>query len=170
MRASLVAFASGLLFALGLGVSGMTQPAKIQGFLDVAGSWDPSLAFVMAGAVLLGLVSFAAILRRRSPVLDGRFHLPETKSIDGRLVGGAALFGLGWGLSGYCPGPAVVSVVTGAPGAIVFVSAMVVGMVVFSRVRAARATSSGPAASMGGCDTTSSVVPASTSPSSASGR
>jgi uncharacterized membrane protein YedE/YeeE len=96
---SLAAFASGLVFALGLGLSGMAQPSKVLGFLDVAGRWDPSLAFVMGGAVLLGLVSFAPILRRPAPLLEPRFHLPEKRGIDARLLAGAALFGVGWGLS-----------------------------------------------------------------------
>jgi uncharacterized membrane protein YedE/YeeE len=138
MKASVVSFASGLLFAIGLGISGMTQPAKVQGFLDVAGRWDPSLAFVMGGALLVGVLSFTVILRRPSPILERRFHLPERARIDGRLVGGAALFGAGWGLSGYCPGPAVLSVVSGAPGAIVFVAMMIVGMLAFSRIRVGR--------------------------------
>ena len=100
----------------------------------MAGSWDPSLAFVMGGAVLFGVVSFAVILRRASPLLAPRFFLPERTDIDGRLVGGAALFGAGWGLSGYCPGPAVLSAVSGATGAIVFATTMVAGMVLFARV------------------------------------
>jgi uncharacterized membrane protein YedE/YeeE len=130
----LAAFACGLVFALGLGISGMTQPSKVLGFLDVAGAWDPSLMFVIAGAVLPGLVAFALILRRPAPLLEASFHMPTRRSVDARLIAGAALFGVGWGLSGYCPGPAVLSIATGAPGALVFVASMVVGMVAFSRM------------------------------------
>ena len=108
------AFACGLIFAIGLGLAGMTQPAKVIGFLDLTGAWDPSLAFVMGGAVLVGLIAFPLILARRRPWLGGRFALPERNDIDAPLVAGAALFGMGWGLSGYCPGPALVSLVTGS--------------------------------------------------------
>jgi uncharacterized protein len=137
-KARLAALAAGVVFALGLGLSGMTQPAKVLGFLDIAGHWDPSLMFVMGGAVLFGLVAFPRILRRPHPLFDSSFHLPTRKTIDAPLVVGAAVFGLGWGLSGYCPGPAVVSVVTGAPGALVFVASMLVGMAVFARVASPR--------------------------------
>ncbi len=118
----------GWLFAFGLGIAGMTKPDKIIGFLDVAGNWDPSLLFVMGGAVSLGLVGFALVLRRRSPLLDERFMLPEKISIDASLVSGAAIFGIGWGLSGYCPGPALISLVTGNLSVIVFVGAMIAGL------------------------------------------
>ncbi len=118
----------GWLFAFGLGIAGMTKPEKIIGFLDVAGSWDPSLLFVMGGAVSLGLVGFARVLRRRSPLLAESFMLPEKISIDGSLVSGAAIFGIGWGLSGYCPGPALISLVTGDFSVIVFVGSMIAGL------------------------------------------
>ena len=121
-------FFCGWLFAVGLGVAGMTQPSKIIGFLDVAGAWDPSLMFVMGGAVVLGLVAFAQVLKRPSPVLEERFVLPDKTAIDGRLLGGAALFGVGWGLSGYCPGPALVSLVTFKPSVLVFVACMLAGL------------------------------------------
>jgi uncharacterized protein len=122
------AFVWGLVFALGLGVAGMTQPAKVVGFLDVAGQWNPTLAFVMGGAVLVGLVTFPRILERRAALLGDRFVLPARTRIDARLLGGAALFGVGWGLSGYCPGPAVVSLVTLAPPVLVFVACMLLGL------------------------------------------
>ena len=124
----LSAFFCGWLFAIGLGIAGMTQPAKIIGFLDVAGTWDASLMLVMGGAVTLGLVSFPLVLRRRAPILEEHFLLPEKSTIDSRLVSGAALFGVGWGLSGYCPGPALVSLVTGNPSLIVFVLSMLAGL------------------------------------------
>ena len=122
------AFAFGLIFALGLGFAGMTQPAKIIGFLDVAGHWDPTLAFVMGGAVAVSLFLFPMILRRRGPLLEERFVLPEKKRIDAPLLVGAALFGVGWGLSGYCSGPALVSLVTAAPPVLVLVAAMAAGL------------------------------------------
>lgn len=123
-----VAFASGLLFALGLGVGGMTKPAKVIGFLDVAGDWDPSLAFVMGGALLVyGLVARLA-LARPHPLFDDRFHVPTRRDIDRRLVLGAVLFGAGWGLAGYCPGPALVSLASGRGAVVAFVAAMLAGM------------------------------------------
>ena len=124
----LVAFASGLVFALGLGVSGMTLPSKVLGFLDVTGPWDPSLACVMGGAVLLGLVLTPWIFHRGVPLLDTRFHLPRWTRVDGRLVTGSVIFGLGWGLGGYCPGPAVVSLATGSRSIMAFVFSMTFGM------------------------------------------
>jgi uncharacterized membrane protein YedE/YeeE len=128
MIALAAAFVSGALFALGLGVGGMTQPAKVIGFLDVAGPWDPSLAFVMLGAVGAYGIAFRLIRRRTRPVLASAFSIPGRRDVDARLVGGAALFGVGWGLAGYCPGPGIVSLVAGATPVVVFVSAMLVGM------------------------------------------
>lgn len=121
-------FAIGLLFGLGLVVSGMLDPAKIQNFLDIFGTWDPSLAFVMAGAVAVAFTGYRLAWRNERPVLDHRFHLPEATAIDRRLVFGAAVFGIGWGLGGYCPGPAFTSLSLLAPGTIIFVPAMLVGM------------------------------------------
>jgi uncharacterized membrane protein YedE/YeeE len=121
-------FFCGWLFAIGLGVAGMTQPAKIIGFLDVAGAWDPSLMFVMGGAVALGLATFPLVLKRPSPLLEERFVLPDKAGIDRRLLAGASLFGVGWGLSGYCPGPALVSLVTFNPSVLVFVASMLAGL------------------------------------------
>lgn len=131
------ALLAGALFAVGLVLSGMTQPAKIIGFLNVAGlfdptrfgRWDPSLAFVMGGALLVTLVAFAVTPRPgRKPWLAESFQLPTRKDIDARLVLGAALFGIGWGLAGYCPGPALASVLTGGLDALVFVAALAAGM------------------------------------------
>ena len=124
----LTALLSGWLFALGLGISGMTRPEKVIGFLDVFGNWDPSLLWVMGGAVSLTLLLFAPILRRPRPVLESRFHVPVSRTIDRRLVFGAILFGVGWGLSGYCPGPALVSLVALNPGAVVFVMFLLLGL------------------------------------------
>lgn len=134
----LSALVFGTVFAFGLGVAGMTQPAKIIGFLDVAGDWDPTLLFVMGGAVgLTGLV-FPWVLRRRGPLLNASFHLPEHRPLDARLVLGAALFGIGWGLSGYCPGPAIVSLVTGSGSVAAFLLSMVIGLLLGRRLRPVR--------------------------------
>lgn len=125
---------AGLLFGLGLLVSGMTQPAKVVGFLDLSGTWDPSLAFVMAGAASVYAVLFHVIKRRRhDPWLDNTFHVPTRRDIDAPLVVGAALFGVGWGLGGLCPGPALVAAASGSFSAIAFVGAMLAGMYVQHR-------------------------------------
>lgn len=128
------AFLCGLVFAIGLGIGGMTQPAKVLGFLDVFGAWDPSLAFVMAGAVVTHAISRVLVLRRSAPVLASRFSLPTLTGIDRRLVVGAALFGAGWGIAGFCPGPALVSSGAGARTALLFTAAMLAGMFAQSRV------------------------------------
>ena len=130
MKRMAAAFLAGVLFALGLGVGGMTQPARVIGFLDVAGRWDPSLAFVMAGAVATYGALFRVIRRRVRPVLTPTFALPTRRDVDGRLLTGAAIFGIGWGLVGYCPGPAIVSLAAGAAPVLVFVTAMLAGMAI----------------------------------------
>jgi uncharacterized membrane protein YedE/YeeE len=124
-------FLVGLLFGIGLLVSGMTDPAKVQGFLDLAGAWDPSLAFVMGGAILVGLVAFAVAKRRTRTFLGGAMHLPTSRDIDRRLVVGSLIFGAGWGLAGFCPGPGLVAMGAGEPKAALFVAAMVGGMLLF---------------------------------------
>jgi uncharacterized protein len=137
-----VSFVTGLVFALGLGLSGMTHPAKVVGFLDVTGAWDPSLAFVMGGAVVVNYLFFRLVLRRPHPLYDSRFRLPDASRVDAPLVVGAALFGAGWGLAGLCPGPALVSVATLRSDALVFVAAMTAGAFAFrlyKRLQAARA-------------------------------
>jgi uncharacterized membrane protein YedE/YeeE len=130
---------TGLIFGLGLLISGMANPAKVQNFLDLAGAFDPSLIFVMAGAVAVTLVGYRLVLRRPKPVLAERFHLPAVKDIDARLVGGAALFGVGWGLSGFCPGPAIASLALLAKGTLVFVPTMLAGIALARLVMRARA-------------------------------
>jgi uncharacterized membrane protein YedE/YeeE len=130
----IVALFSGALFGLGLAVSGMTNPAKVIGFLDFAGGWDPTLAFVMGGALLVTIPAFRLILGRQRPILAGDFALPTKTSLDARLLGGAVLFGVGWGLSGFCPGPAVVALTTGLTPVFAFVAAMVAGMVLYAWV------------------------------------
>jgi hypothetical protein len=130
MAAKLVALAAGLLFGLGLTLSGMIDPARIIGFLDVAGAWNPTLAVVMAAAVAVAAVGFAVARRLPHPVLGAAFHPPGRTAIDARLVGGAALFGIGWGLVGYCPGPALASLGLGLRPTWLFVAAMMAGMAV----------------------------------------
>jgi uncharacterized protein len=119
---------AGLLFGVGLVVSGMSNPGKVLNFLDIAGRWDPSLMFVMAGAVAVSFVGFRMIRRMSSPLTGGTFHWPTATDIDAPLVIGAVAFGLGWGLSGFCPGPALTAVSTFAPGALVFIGTMIVGL------------------------------------------
>ena len=125
---------AGALFAVGLAVSGMTNPARVLGFLDVAGTWDPSLAFVMGGALLAFAVGHRIVLRRERPLLGGSFPSAPEARIDARLLSGAALFGIGWGLAGFCPGPAVVSLGWPREPALWFVPAMVVGMLLAQRL------------------------------------
>ena len=124
-------FLVGLLFGWGLLISGMTDPGKVIGFLDLAGAWDPSLALVMGGAIAVGLFAFGAAKKRTSNFLGGALHLPTSRDIDKRLLLGSLLFGAGWGLAGFCPGPGIVSVAAGQPKAAVFVVAMIAGMLVF---------------------------------------
>lgn len=122
---------AGLLFGLGLIVSGMANPAKVLGFLDLAGTWDPSLAFVMAGAIGVGVVAFAAARRRTVSLLGEAMKLPTSNHIDRRLVGGSVLFGVGWGIAGFCPGPGLAALGMGEVKALVFVVAMLLGMGLF---------------------------------------
>lgn len=124
----------GIVFGFGLSLSGMMNPARVRGFLDLFGVWDPSLAFVMAGAVGIALIGVRIMRRLSHPVLDTEFHLPGATRIDGRLIGGAALFGIGWGMAGFCPGPALASLSLGLPAVIAFVVAMVLGMTVHDRL------------------------------------
>jgi uncharacterized protein len=135
------AFVAGLVFGIGLLVSGMVNPAKVLGFLDLTGRWDPSLALVMASAVALGAVGFAIAGGRTTTLLGTPMLLPTTRTIDRRLVFGGVLFGIGWGLAGFCPGPAVAALGAGHLKAIVFVAAMAAGMVVFEWIEGMRARS-----------------------------
>lgn len=136
-KAQLTALGSGVLFALGLGISGMTDPAKVIAFLDVRGDWDPSLAFVMLGAVAVHAL-FLRLNKRPQPLLSATYDGPSRERIDASLVLGAALFGLGWGASGFCPGPALVSLITLAPGVLVFVAGMLLGFIPVNLWRSAR--------------------------------
>ena len=130
MKGWVVAAISGAVFALGLVISGMTDPGRVTAFLDVTGHWDPTLAFVMGGAILVHAPLARLVRRRGAPVFDSKFHLPERKKIEPRLVIGAGLFGIGWGLSGYCPGPALASLGTAATPLLVFLAAMVGGIAI----------------------------------------
>jgi hypothetical protein len=128
MKPIILAFFTGLLFAIGLGISGMTDANKVIGFLDVTGRWDPSLAFVMVGAIGVHAIAYKRQQTMSAPLLTERFRVPQRNDMDTRLVGGAGLFGAGWALSGYCPGPAIVSLASGSAQAIVFVLMLLVGM------------------------------------------
>jgi len=131
-----VALAAGALFAYGLALAGMTRPEKVRGFLDFFRAWDPSLAFVMGGAVAVHAVAYRLITRRGSPLLAASFTLPSRRHLDLRLLTGAAIFGVGWGLGGYCPGPGLAALVTGSAPVVAFVVAMLAGLVVTARVEA----------------------------------
>ncbi|WP_312362243.1 YeeE/YedE family protein [Ensifer sp.] len=126
--------ASGILFGVGLSLSGMLDPAPVRGFLDIAGDWNPSLAFVLGGAVAVSALGALTVRRMRRPLFDDSFHLPENRVIDGRLVIGSATFGVGWGLVGLCPGPALASLSLGLPATALFVVAMLAGMVLHDRL------------------------------------
>lgn len=125
---ALVGLLCGIVFGVGLAMSGMTDTGKVLGFLDVTGQWVPDLAFVMGGAVLVTLVAFRFVLKMQRPALNPRFYLPGTTVIDGRLLGGAAIFGIGWGVYGYCPGPALAALAYLDKQTAMFVVAMLVGM------------------------------------------
>lgn len=132
MMKLLLALLAGLLFGLGLILSGMTDPAKVIGFLDIAGNWDPSLGLVMGGAILVGLATFGITAKRAKAYLGDAMHIPTTRHIDRRLVVGGITFGVGWGLAGYCPGPALASLASGGYQALLFVVAMLAGMALFA--------------------------------------
>jgi uncharacterized protein len=134
----LCAFLAGLVFGIGLIVSGMANPAKVLGFLDLAGRWDPSLIVVMAGAIAVGAIGLLVAGRRRLSLLGSPMKLPTVRTIDARLIVGSALFGIGWGLVGFCPGPALVAIGAGYPKALVFTAAMIGGMVVFEVIERAQ--------------------------------
>ena len=141
MRPSLSAFLSGLLFALGLGLSGMTNPGNVLGFLDIAGDWDFRLAFVMGGAIAVHAALRPLILQRERPLFAAKFPSFPVSRVDVKLLAGAAIFGVGWGLGGYCPGPALTSISSGAPQVLVFVPAMFAGMYLAQVLQARRGAS-----------------------------
>ncbi len=129
MREVIAGLLTGFIFGLGLCLSRMTDPAVVQGFLDLAGAWDPTLVFVMSGGVAVTFVGYRFVLRRKAPLWAPKFSVPAGGAIDMPLISGSAIFGIGWGLSGYCPGPAVVSLASGRRGVILFVVAMLAGMI-----------------------------------------
>ena len=143
MRPNLSAFLSGLLFALGLGLSGMTDPANVLGFLDIAGDWDYRLAFVMGGAIAVHAALRPLIHKRERPLFAAKFPSLSASGVDRKLLVGAGLFGVGWGLGGYCPGPALTSLATGATQLLVFVPAMFAGMYLAQVLQARRRASAG---------------------------
>ncbi|MGB5810262.1 MAG: DUF6691 family protein [Polyangiales bacterium] len=157
MKPKIGAFAGGLMFGIGLAISGMTQPAKIVGFFDFTGHWDPSLAFVMAGALAVYAPVYRRVVDRWSrPIWAESFSLPSRRDIDWRLLSGSALFGLGWGIGGYCPGPAVTSVGARSHDALIFGAAMLVGVGVYQlalrgpRASSARGETAAPEATVDG--------------------
>nr|BFD67688.1 YeeE/YedE thiosulfate transporter family protein [Bdellovibrio sp. HAGR004] len=134
MKNAFAALVVGFVFAIGLGVSGMTQPQKVVGFLDLFGNWDPSLVFVMMGAIAVHFVTYLLIRRRSTPLLDTKWHVPTKTELTPALMVGAVLFGAGWGLAGFCPGPAVTSLASFEPRVFYFVISMLVGMYLFRLV------------------------------------
>jgi len=128
---NIISLVVGLIFAIGLGISGMTQVHVVRGFLDVTGDWNMNLIGVMAGAIGVHALLFLMIKRRSSPLLDSKFHLPTKKDIDGKLLTGAALFGIGWGWAGICPGPGIVASVSGNHNILIFIASMLIGMFIF---------------------------------------
>jgi uncharacterized membrane protein YedE/YeeE len=145
VRSELLSYGVGLTFGAGLLVSGMSQPAKVVGFLDVLGDWDPSLAFVMGGAIAVHVLAYRLVTRMPHPLWAPKWGIPSRKDVDGRLLAGAALFGAGWGLGGYCPGPALTSVAAGAPETLLFTGSMLAGMWGFTLWEAARPPAPAPA-------------------------
>lgn len=135
-RDLLAAVGSGALFGAGLVLSGMTRPEKVVGFLDIGGAWDPSLAFVMAGAIAVHALAYRWVRGQRAPLFAAKFNVPTRRDVDFKLLLGAALFGAGWGMGGYCPGPGIVSLASGGAGPVVFVAAMLLGMLATARLEA----------------------------------
>ena len=131
----LTVFSSGMLFGAGVTISGMVNPMKVLNFLDISGAWDATLIFVMGAGLLVTLIGYQIIFRRNAPLFAPSFRLPASEAIDARLLGGAALFGVGWGLSGFCPGPAIASVVFGREESVTFVVAMAAGMLLAKQIQ-----------------------------------
>lgn len=130
------AFTVGLIFGLGIALSGMINPAKVLNFFDIAGNWDPSLAFVMGGALITTFIGYRFVLRRPAPLIEARFQLPTATAIDAKLIGGAAVFGLGWGIAGFCPGAALPALATGKAEVLAFVAALLAGIWIARRILA----------------------------------
>ena len=124
----ILTYLTGVMFGFGISLSGMANPAKVINFFDVAGTWDPSLAFVMGGALVVAFIGYRFVLRAERPVYDTRFHLPSQAALDARLIGGSALFGVGWGIAGFCPGGALPAIGTLDANVLLFVAALLVGI------------------------------------------
>ena len=135
----------GLIFGTGISVSGMANPAKVLNFFDIMGTWDPSLAFVMGGAVIVTFIGYRFVLKRPMPVMADRFHLPTNRAIDPRLLGGSAVFGIGWGIAGFCPGGALPALGTGSPAVFIFVAALLAGILLARGITSARTPSAATA-------------------------
>ena len=140
------AYLIGLIFGIGISISGMANPAKVLNFFDIAGAWDPSLIFVMGGALIVTALGYRLVLRKPAPIMAARFDLPTNRNLDARLLGGAAVFGIGWGISGFCPGGALPALGTGRIEVLVFVAAMLVGIFAARAVMKRTATRTAPAA------------------------
>lgn len=140
----LTAFLIGLIFGLGIAVSGMINPAKVLNFFDLAGTWDPSLAFVMAGALVVAIPGYRLVLARPAPAFENGFQLPDTRVIDRRLILGSATFGIGWGIAGFCPGGALPAIGTGDPTVFLFLAALIAGLLI-ARAMQARTMTRKPA-------------------------
>ena len=136
MKQNFVALVAGVLFGLGLGVSQMIDRDRVLGFLDITGVWDPTLLFVLGGAVTVTVIAFRFVLRLPHPIVTDKFHLPTQKTIDGRLIIGAALFGVGWGIAGYCPGPGVTALVMGISNPVLFMAALIAGSLAYKQYSA----------------------------------
>ena len=144
MREILAALVTGFIFGLGLCISSMSNPAVVQGFLDIAGDWNPTLMFVMAGGVVVTFIGYRLVLPRGRPFFAVKFSLPAATAIDAPLLSGAAIFGVGWGLAGYCPGPAVLSLASGRTQVVIFVLSMLAGMIVVRWMRTQRSATMPP--------------------------
>lgn len=131
MKTAITSLLVGFLFAIGLGISGMTQPARVVSFLDLFGEWNPSLLFVMIGALAVHTILFRLITKRSSPIFSDKFQIPKRKDVDAKLLVGSALFGIGWGLVGYCPAPAIVATATFTQAPIIFVTSLLIGMLLY---------------------------------------
>jgi uncharacterized protein len=149
MRELIAGLTTGFIFGLGMCFSRMTDPAVVQGFLDVAGAWDPTLMAVMVGGVAVTFFGYRLVMRRSRPLWATKFSLPGSSAIDAPLLGGAAIFGIGWGLAGYCPAPAIVSLASGRRDVILFVISMLVGMTAVRWMRSSRSATMRPAATQG---------------------
>ncbi len=134
MKNNVVAFVVGFIFAIGLGISGMTNPAKVVGFLNVVKNWDPALMFVMIGAIPVNMIAYRLIKKWKQPLFDKQFHVPTSQVITKELVIGAILFGIGWGIAGYCPGPAITSLASMQSSVVVFLVAMLIGMFSYQKL------------------------------------